>query len=420
MNVLLPTLGSAGDVHPFISLGLALVARGHRATVFTSPLFRERIEDLGLGFEPVGTREEAEAIFADPGLWQPVGGLKVVARRVIVPSMARVHELITAHAAPDTVVAASSLAFGARIAQEKLGIPTATVHLQPGVMRSLVDHGMAGNIRISAAQPMWLKKAFFRLVDGVLVDRILAGPVNRFRAVHGLPPVSRVFHRWMHSPQLVLGMFPDWFAPLQPDWPAHTHLVGFPLWDGGGGMTIPAEAERFLSAGPPPVVFTAGSAVATLPCFFRESVEAAQRAGVRAMLVTNFPDQIPRELPRSVASFGYLPFSKVLPRAAAFVHHGGIGTLAQAIKAGVAHLVVPNAHDQFDNGWRIEQLGLGRCLPQSRYRSERVAELLRAIEEDGRMKARCREYASRVDAVAAINRACDLLEELGAKGRARG
>ncbi len=65
-------------------------------------------------------------------------------------------------------------------------------------------------------------------------------------------------------------------------------------------------------------------------------------------------------------TFGYLPFSEVLPRAAMLVYHGGIGTLAQTIKAGIPHLVVPNGHDQFDNGWRIERLGLGRSIPQTR------------------------------------------------------
>ena len=71
-------------------------------------------------------------------------------------------------------------------------------------------------------------------------------------------------------------------------------------------------------------------------------------------------------------AFGYLPFSDVLPRAAMLVYHGGIGTLAQTIKAGIPHLVVPNGHDQFDNGFRIERLGLGRSIPQTAYRAAAV------------------------------------------------
>jgi UDP:flavonoid glycosyltransferase YjiC (YdhE family) len=113
-----------------------------------------------------------------------------------------------------------------------------------------------------------------------------------------------------------------------------------------------------------------------------------------------------------VKAFGYLPFSDVLPHAAMLVHHGGIGTLAQTIKAGIPHLVVPNGHDQFDNAWRIEQLGLGRSIPQTRYRANRVVEAIRAILADGEGRARCRDYASRMDSDAALTRACELIEGL--------
>jgi UDP:flavonoid glycosyltransferase YjiC (YdhE family) len=146
--------------------------------------------------------------------------------------------------------------------------------------------------------------------------------------------------------------------------------------------------------------------------FFSTSVEAARRLGVRALLVTNFAEQLPRDLPRGVRAFGYVPFSEVLPRAALLVYHGGIGTLAQTINAGIPHLVVPCAHDQFDNGWRIEQLGLGRSIPQSRYRASRAVEAIRAILADDPMKARAREHAAKVDSDSALTRSCELIEDL--------
>jgi UDP:flavonoid glycosyltransferase YjiC (YdhE family) len=151
--------------------------------------------------------------------------------------------------------------------------------------------------------------------------------------------------------------------------------------------------------------------------FFSTSVEAARRLRLRAMLVTNFSAQLPRELPRNVRAFGYVPFSEVLPRAALIVYHGGIGTLAQTIKAGIPHVAVPCAHDQFDNGWRIEQLGLGRSIPQARYRPTGAADAIRAILTDGPMHARARQYAAKVDSASALERACELLEDLGSGPR---
>jgi rhamnosyltransferase subunit B len=412
LHVFLPTLGSAGDVHPFIALGLALRARMHRVTVITNPLFQPLVEQQGLGFLPVGSIEDVYAAIADPHLWHRRRGFEVVARRVIVPAIATIYRLIEAHADADTVVAASSISLGARVAQDKLAIPTATVHLQPSVLRSLVDSGKVGTFRISASQPMWFKRSFFRMIDWA-VDGELKRPLNEFRATLGLPPVDRVLRRWLHSPQCVIGFFPDWFAQRQADWPPHTHLVGFPLWDGADGdAQVPPEAEEFLNAGEAPVIFTPGSAASTLHRFFLESVEAARKLGVRAMLVTNFPEQLPRALPPGISAFGYLPFSKILPRAALFVYHGGIGTLAQGIKARVPHLVVPNGHDQFDNAWRIEQLSLGHSIPQTRYRSDRVVKSMRAILADDALKQRCREFATRVDSPTALTSACELIEGL--------
>jgi UDP:flavonoid glycosyltransferase YjiC (YdhE family) len=184
------------------------------------------------------------------------------------------------------------------------------------------------------------------------------------------------------------------------------------LWDADGEAAPLAEAEDFLSAGPAPILFTPGSAGSTMQRFFAESVKAASRLGLRAMLVTNYPEQVPKKLPRGMRVFGYLPFSQVLPRAALLVYHGGVGTLAQGIKASVPHLVVPHGYDQFDSGWRIEQLGLGRSIPETRYRASRVARAIEAILGDPAAPQRRAEYAARINSADAVARACELIESL--------
>jgi len=264
---------------------------------------------------------------------------------------------------------------------------------------------------------MWFKRALFRLIDWVAIDRLLQRPLNDFRSTLGLPPVARLLRRWIHSPACVIGFFPDWFAPPQADWPPNVHLVGFPLWDGGadGASTesrLSSEARDFLDAGEPPVIVTPGSAAATMQDYFVESIAAIRGLGLRGMLITNFPAQLPASLPPGFEAFGYTPFSEVLPRAALLVYHGGIGTLAQAVKAGVPQLVVPSAHDQFDNGWRIARLGLGRSLPRTRYRARRAAAEIGAILSDRAVARRARDMSGRVDSADALRQACELIERL--------
>ena len=124
------------------------------------------------------------------------------------------------------------------------------------------------------------------------------------------------------------------------------------------------------------------------------------------------PDQLPKQRSDDVRSFSYLPFSQILPRCAAITYHGGIGTMAQAIKAGIPHLVVPNSHDQPDNGCRIERLGLGFCVPPRRYRASEMAATLRGLVDSGGIRARCRDYSAKIDSDAALRDSCYWIERL--------
>ena len=117
LHVLLPTLGSAGDVFPVMELGIALQQRGHHATIVTNEFFADPIRGSGLGFIGLGTRQEAEAALADPRLWHPTKGFECIVERVVAPNISRLYEIVRERRAPDTVVGASALCLGARIAQ---------------------------------------------------------------------------------------------------------------------------------------------------------------------------------------------------------------------------------------------------------------------------------------------------------------
>ncbi len=409
-------MGSSGDVNPFVALGRVLQARGHRATIITNPIFKEQIEAQGLRFLSVGTAEAARSVIANPDLWHVRKSFAIVSR-VLIPSLEDMFRVIEANADQNTVMAFSTLSLGARLAQEKLHIPSASVHLQPGILRSTEEQGMFANLRLSSAHPAWFKRMAFLLADTLLLDPHLKGPLNQLRAKLGLAPVDRVMHRWLHSPQQVIAFFPDWFAAPQRDWPPNIDLVGFPLWDSDGTAKLD-EALEFLDSGPPPLIFTPGSAGSTMQGFFRESVKAAQALGMRAMLVTNYPLQIPPVLPSGIKAFGYLPFSQILPRAALLVYHGGIGTLAQGIKAAVPQLAVPHAYDQFDNAWRLRRLGLGDSIAIGAYRGSRAARMIRGQLRGGVSMHCRREFSQRIDSDAAIGRAADLLERMHAAKQA--
>ena len=410
MRVLLIPLGSAGDVHPYVGLGLALRGRGHDVTLATSPYFSPLITRLGLRLVPLGTVEQYDTLTAHPNLWHHMKGLNVLAGALRVVS-ADLYRVVREHGVgDDTIVIASGLAFAARTAQDTLGIRLVTTHLQPScfhsVHRSPVLHPALQPINLL---PRVLKRPLFALIDRV-ADRALGAAVNTHRQELGLGGVRHITSRWWHSPTCVIGMFPDWFASVQPDWPPHVHLTGFPLYDEQDATEVPAEVRAFLDAGDPPVVFVAGSGNRQAERFFQAAADACGQLGRRGLLLTRYREQLPTEMPDGVCHFDYVPFTEVLPRAAALVHHGGIGSAAQALAAGVPQLVMPMTFDQPDNADRLRRLGVARVLSPARFRGPAVARELDRLLGSTETAAHCRTLAERLSRVNGLTAACDVIE----------
>ncbi len=413
MHVIVSGFGSYGDVLPMVGLGAAMRARGHRVQMITNPYFRAVVEDAGLELVPLGSAEEYLELAAHPDLWHPRRGLQLVLRRGAMAYLRQTYELYEQLYHPgETVIAAHGLDLAARILQEGRGAPMATVHFAPFAIMTLYDTPRYIGTLPMKGWPRWLKAAQFWLGDRMLVGPIVNEPINSLRGELGLPATRDIFSRWNHSPQLVLAMFPDWFGAPQPDWPPNMHTVGFPLYDAHPAASLPADVEEFLAAGERPIVFSPGSANMDAASFFETAVQACRRLGRRGMLVTKYAHQIPANLPAGIKHCSFVPFSLLLPRVAALVHHGGIGTSAQGLAAGVAQLVMPMAYDQLDNGLRLERLGVGAIVRPPKFKPGPVTRALAGLVDAPEVRERAAHWASQCNGPAALAAACDRLEHL--------
>jgi rhamnosyltransferase subunit B len=395
MRVLLCPVGSHGDAHPFVGIGMAMKARGHSVTLIAAEPYQSLAIRHGFEFAQVGTTDEYQSLMHDPMLWHPTKSLRVVFRedllRKYLPLAYR--HIRDRYVPGETVVAAGALSMAARVAHEKLGVPFATVHLQPMGMVSIAHPPRFPGATIPRWFPHWMRRAIFWYADRFIIDSFVAKPLNDFRRTLDLPPITRVWGPWRHSPQLVLGLFPTWFGTA-PDWPAELVQTGFIRYDQAEPELTPALA-RFLDAGDPPLVISLGSAMLQGRAHFDVFVQVCEQLGRRGLILAKSGEQIPT-LPASVTQFDYAPFSQVFPRAAAVIHHGGIGTTAQALAAGVPMLINALAFDQPDNGERIAQLGVGRWLAASEFT----------------MQARSREVAGWLAKDEPLAATCDLMERL--------
>ena len=420
MHVLLLPVGSAGDVYPYVRLGAELRKRGHHITLAANEIFQPLAETEGFGFVMLGTREEYERIVADPALWDKRRGGLAFARQIILPFMQRQFETIEmcmGRGECDVVVAAGQ-AIGARIAQEKLEVPLATVHLSPYFFRSAYRNRRVPGLMIPDILPPSWKRAMFRAFD-FAGDWAFGGEVNEFRGELGLPQANAIFWDWWNSPQLILAMFPTWFAEPQPDWPAQTRHTGFPLFDPSTQGMLSTEVTAFLEAGERPIIFTPGTAMSHGREFFATSLEAVKSLGCRAMFVSQFSDQIATTLPESMLVCRYAPFGQLLPRAAAIVHHGGIGTISQATAAGIPQLVRPMGFDQAENASRLEELGIGATLSPRNYNVRKLIPTLRRLLHSPEVRDGCRVVANYFPRAADLDSACVEIEELGKRSETK-
>ena len=402
-------VGSLGDNLPFMALGMELARRGHQVRMYGNGYFQHHAEERGLHFTATSEAAEYQAFLDSPAATDPREGMRKVAASV----MARVHashQRMAHDVLPgQTIAIGSTFAFAPRLLRETHAVPVAVIHLSPSVLRSEHCAPRFSPLGHMAGLPRFVKRFLWRTMDRSFMDPLYTVPFNQIRASLGLAPVTRMFHQWLHQGDAALCLVPAWFSARQPDWPAALEMTGFPLAGHGEDQPMPDQLTRFLEGGTAPVVITAGTANAVSHAFFSAALAACRLLGKRAIVVTADAGQLPPRLPDGIMHVPYAPFAALLPRAAAFIHHGGIGSVSQALRAGVPQLIQPMAFDQFDNASRVAQLGAGREILPRHFSPQRVAGALKALLADATVAASCRRCQADLQDENGITLACDVL-----------
>ena len=396
-----------------LALGCAAARRGHEVVVSAAPSYAANVARAGLEFQPLrpAIPEDAESLAY---YFDMKRGPRRLLRDMIFHDVAATHEDLCEATRRADLLVVGELLYTAPIAAAGEGIPWLNVVLAPTSMLSATDPCVL-------APAPWLHK--FRHLGpwlhrlayffGRLEGRMWAGGYYRFRRSLGLPAGANPIFDVKHSPFGTLAMFPDFFAAKQPDWPTDTLQAGFPFYDQGGDVEV---VRNFLKNGSPPVVFTLGSIVAHFePSFYQAAAAASLLLGRRAILLTGRNAAVPQNLPDSVLALDYAPLHSVLPHAAAIVHAGGIGTCAEALKAGLPSVVIPYAFDQPDNAVRLRRLGVAEILPRGSISARQLAAKLERLLKTPDATVTASRLASRIQPQGALDQALEKMESLAAR-----
>ena len=204
-----------------------------------------------------------------------------------------------------------------------------------------------------------------------------------------------------------LGFFPSWYAKRAKDWHP-IELVGFPV--PREAFALPPRLKEFLERHGPPLVFTPGTAVTDTAAFFRVAAECCRRLKLPGVFLSKNYALQPDDGATPFFHANYLPLEAVLPRSRLLVHHGGVGTTARALQAGLPQVILPHAYDQPDNGARVADLGVGGALSPFSLSSDSLARMVQALLGNPCVSARLREISTKMNGCGAIERAADCVE----------
>ncbi len=421
-KILFTCFGSYGDLYPYVALAKKLQQHDHQVAIGSTAIYQAQIEAEDIPFlhlrssldnytTPESIRKFLQSIF-DPAK----GG-----ERIALEMMARIEETyqdtLNATKGIDCVIA-NPLAYATPIVCRDKNIPWLSTILAPMFFLSVYDPPVMSPApwlrKIHQLSPA-LYRGLFKLLK--IATKPWAKPLYELCARHQLPPPdgNPVFEG-QYSPHGTLAMFSKCFAEPQIDWPVNTTITGFPLFAGEKAKHEEiSRLQNFLDAGDAPLVFALGSAAVNIADDFYEiSAAIIRKLKRRAVFVCGeHKDQVKNiKQGNDLFIINYIAYEKLFPHACLIVHQGGIGTLAQSLIAQQPILVVPFGFDQFDNGERVEKLGVGRCIARNDYNIENATPVI----EEHLTQKNYRENAIKIGQLTSsengIEIATNIIEEL--------
>ena len=396
-HFVITTCGTSGDIFPFIKMGQYLLGKNHKVSFITSPYFEDLIKDSGLAFIPFGTIEQMLDLLNDPGVWHPKKGFTAFWMKILQPNLHRIRLYVQSLDSKEEVVVLShpalmALADLARADHKSLKI--VLFYLYPTIIRSYFGKvALGGPMTLPKATPKFLRKLLYFAVDRMFLDVGIVPDLNKNRINLGLAPIDHFFPHLQSAADLYVTLFPEWYASTKPDYPKPLINGDFVFYNSPKDV-LSDELKKFLDVGQAPLLFTAGTGNLHAGKLFEMAADVVVKMKARAVFLSRFREQLPAHLPDSILWQEYAPFNKILPEVSIIVHHGGMGTLAEASKAGIPQLIVPFGYDQFDNALTINDLGIGKSVPLQLLTRKKLFSKLSEIQRSKVIRENCLNVSS--------------------------
>lgn len=415
MHITILTIGSRGDLQPYVALGKGLKAAGHQVCLATEADYQSFVLEHGLEFArlPGNTRERHNTEEWKHYLTKENHNIVSTIRRGMVKFvLPGLRELLDASwqvcQGTDAIISIPQVP-GSSLIARKLGIPFFNVWATPNTATRAFPHPY---LKLKFALGGTLNRLSYRLVD-LLYLQMLASPLHEWQQqTLNLPPLSLNEYYAQRTPTLY-GYSPT-VLPKPADWPDHVYVPGYWFLERNTDWQPSARLMDFLADGAPPVYIGFGSMIWQDPAAITEMVlKAVKQGGQRAILDLCWGGLSNTDLPDSMLKIESkeAPHDWLLPQMAGAIHHGGAGTVGAMARAGIPSMVIPSYYDHQFWGKQIAKLGIG--LPPIQQTQLSVAKLSAAIQtltSDTELQNRAAAIGRQVQAENGVARAVEIIQ----------
>ncbi len=425
MRIVINTLGTQGDVQPYVALGSGLQDAGHDVLLVTHKVFEPFVRTHGLRIYPISIDPRQVLIqqsLANVGN-NPVAMVQFLHRNFQGALRSIFVDTMAAGRGAELMVNSGLSHAGWHVA-EKLNIPPLAAFLWP-VTPSRWQRGA-----MSKPTPPWLPlRGALAYLSTKLFNQlfflVMLPLVNECRqSILQLPPMSALEYWSVDSPRHgspILYGYSAHVVPKPPDWCDKQQISGYWFLDRADGYRPEKGLSNFLAKGQPPIYVGFGSIVDhEREQVTRAVLGALRQTGLRAVLLGGWSDLGAEGTPAFVHRVEAVPHDWLFPRVAAAVHHGGAGTTAAGLRAGIPNVIVPSFGDQFFWGSRVHELGVGpEPIPRDGLTASSLAQAIERAVEDSDMKRRACELGRLIRNEDGIMTAVRLIGVFGREGRFR-